>query len=480
MKKFFVERGKLENFINQKVEQNSWLISGLGLLLLGFSLFVIINNWQAKKQIKQIERVVVAVPFELSRLINAVNIVSATQADQFSSGDTIYNEARKIMWSSKINVIADSLKKMKNLLPIEDQERIIIALSGLSDFEIVQEELNSNWNEIKLKNDSLERVKAINILNERLLSWSALTRDNLVKTLIPLQDKYQISAATEMREINRSISRSTVTILFSVLLTLALVILLKLRQRSLLISKKQAEDANAAKTEFIANVTHELRTPLNGVIGFTDLLSRTKLDDKQQKYSAIIIQSANSLLKIIDDLLSFSKIEAGKLELSISKADLYVIASEVTELMRHPAASKGLKMLLTISPTISRFVQADELRLKQVLLNLLSNAVKFTERGEIELVIEDSSEKLSIEKSGIHFSVRDSGIGIDPKNQQKIFEAFAQADSSTTKRFDGTGLGLTISNKLLALMGSHLSVKSQVGKGSTFSFDIAFPSYDKL
>jgi signal transduction histidine kinase len=224
----------------------------------------------------------------------------------------------------------------------------------------------------------------------------------------------------------------------------------------------------------MANVSHELRTPLNGVIGFTDLLSRTKLEDKQKKYADIIIQSANSLLRIIDDLLSFSKMEAGKLELNVSKSDLFTLAAEVTDLIRHQTVAKGLNLLLTISHKAPRFVQADELRLKQILLNLLANAVKFTPRGEIELSIEERVQIVANGKVNVSFSVRDTGIGIERKNQQRIFEAFAQEDASNTKRFGGTGLGLTISNNLLELMGSKLSVRSELGKGSVFSFEVEF------
>jgi signal transduction histidine kinase len=474
MKRFSFDGSKFSAFIDRKAGQHNWLISALGLLLVIFCLFMTYNNWQAQKKIKQIENVVVAVPFELSRLINTVNIVSTAQTAYFNSGDAAHDEDRKTIWRSKISVIADSLQRMKKNLPLEDQELIIKVISALSDFEIVQEELSLNWNEIKLKSDAQERDSAIAKLNERLLIWSSITRDNLVNVLIPLQDKYQASAKAEIELVNDSINRSTTTILFSVLVALVLVVLLRLRQNSLLLSRKQAEAANAAKTEFMANVTHELRTPLNGVIGFTDLLSRTKLEDKQQKYTAIIVQSANSLLKIIDDLLSFSKMEAGKLELNLKRADLFTVAAEVTDLIRQQTAAKGLRMLLTISHKATRFVHADELRIRQVLLNLLSNAVKFTEHGEIELIVEENAQKAANGNARMSFAVRDTGIGIDPQNQQRIFEAFAQADSSNTKKFGGTGLGLTISNKLLELMGSKLSVRSQLGKGSVFSFEVEF------
>ena len=235
-------------------------------------------------------------------------------------------------------------------------------------------------------------------------------------------------------------------------------------------AKLAAEEANLAKSEFLANMSHEIRTPLNGIIGFTDLVMKTDLSAAQEQYLKIVNQSGNALLSIVNDILDFSKIEAGKLELDIVQADLYELSGQATDIIRYQIDHKGLKMSLVIAPEVPHIVWVDDVRLKQVLINLLGNAVKFTEKGMIELAVQMAD--IGHGEPTLRFSVRDTGIGIHADKLEKIFEAFSQEDGSTTKKYGGTGLGLTISNRLLGLMGSRLQLTSTPGSGSTFFFDL--------
>lgn len=250
---------------------------------------------------------------------------------------------------------------------------------------------------------------------------------------------------------------------------------LKEQAAMLIASKEAAEVANRAKSEFLANMSHEIRTPMTAVLGYIQLLEMTPLTTEQREFVQRITQSGENLLEIIDDILDLSKLEAGKLKLDASKFDPWELVEGLTRLFQSRATAKGVNFTTTIDPEIPHALIGPVNRIRQVLTNLLSNAIKFTSVGRVTLtakISHDVDVDSTDETLTLHFRIQDTGIGISPADQNRIFEPFTQADASSTRRYEGTGLGLTICRKIISLMGGDIGVESTLGQGSTFWFTV--------
>ncbi|MEE8364288.1 MAG: ATP-binding protein [Gammaproteobacteria bacterium] len=239
------------------------------------------------------------------------------------------------------------------------------------------------------------------------------------------------------------------------------------KNRELGFAKDEAQNANRIKSEFLANMSHEIRTPINGIKGFINLMRKSDLTPTQKKYTDIVLRSTNDLTNIINEILDFSKMESGKLQIVDDDFDLYEVIEQTRDILFINILTKDIDLILIIYSDTPRYVCADKLRLKQILLNLIGNAIKFTDRGSV--VIRVSAEQQDQDETWFEIAIEDTGIGISDQNQQRLFKAFSQVETAPNRRFSGTGLGLVISKNLVTLMGGEISIESEFGKGSTFT-----------
>jgi PAS domain S-box-containing protein len=405
----------------------------------------------------------------------------------FLGFDDTYNERK---WSEdEVNIlqtlsrnIASSIERITNEIAIYESEEKFRLLANNIPGTVYLSKYDSNLTKIYI-NDEIEKLTGYpksDFLNNKLSFIDLIYPEDKERTIIEQQNAIENGKQIHLtyRIINKNNSIVWVEEFGDVIykdgkITFIEGIFLDITEtkqtESFIKAKELAEASNKAKSEFLANMSHEIRTPLNGIIGFTDLLMKTNLGKTQEKYMTTINQSAKSLLDIINDILDFSKIEAGKLDLFLEKNDVKEILSQIIDLILYESNQKNLTLELNIASDVPKYFWVDNVRLKQILINLLSNAVKFTENGSIKLNVA-VAERTNDSKAKILFSVVDTGIGILEENKTKIFKAFSQEDNSTTRKFGGTGLGLTISNQLLGLMNSQLHLESTVGFGSAFYF----------
>lgn len=437
---------------------------------------------------------VLAVLFLLTALALLVILQSREQEIQTAERDDILWAAYQLDRENlKLNSLLNRFQYKQNFKVWEEARlRFEILYSRVT---VLRHGQYNNLIEIKerTRNLSLQSFRIIDLMDEHFFSPNSSSPENLTKLLQLSQQLHRITEelVTTLKSISSQINTAKrqelrqlyhylLAMIILLTLTMSLIIYLLIKKMAesrqaqiqaqkmateLEVAMKKSETASQAKTDFLATMSHEIRTPMNGVLGMSELLFETPLNSEQKKYNQAINNSATALMKLLNELMDISKLEAGRLVLDYRTTQLASLLKEVIDFFTAGLIQKPVTLNLTLSPEADAYYFTDPGRLRQILLNLLGNALKFTEQGSVEL-------RVSLTKGGLLFEVEDTGVGIHEEVQQKMFELFTQADASISRRYGGTGLGLAISKRIVEQMGGTISLHSRINAGSCFYFTL--------